>query len=62
MLPAVGSAEGEFALRGAALGDDAVVVIEGLFDGDEDTRVAAFIRVGFDCVVPCLGVVVPWAC
>ena len=32
----VGGGEGEFAGAGAALGDDAVVVVEGFVDGYED--------------------------
>ena len=39
VLAAVGGAEGEAAARGAALRDDAVVVVEGFVDADEDTDV-----------------------
>ena len=36
MFAGVGGGEGEFAGGGAALVDDAVVVVEGFVDGDED--------------------------
>ena len=36
MLARVGGREGVFAAGGAALGDNAVVVVEGFVDGDVD--------------------------
>jgi len=39
VLARVGGGEGEFAGAGAALRDDAVVVVEGFVDGDEDALV-----------------------
>lgn len=57
VLATVGSAEGEFALGGAALGNDAVVVVECLLHSDED----AYVRLGLVSlggVVPGFGVVV----
>lgn len=36
MLARVGGGEGVFAAGGAALGDNAVVIVEGLVDGDVD--------------------------
>lgn len=59
MLTAVGSAEGETSVRATPLGNDTVVVVEGLFYGDEDADVGLGL-VGLGCVVPCLGVVVAW--
>jgi hypothetical protein len=59
MLTAVGSAEGEASIRIAPLGDDAVVVVECLFYGNEDADVGLGL-VGLGCVVPCFGVVVAW--
>ena len=59
MLAAVGGAEGEAALGRAPLGDDAVVVVEGFFDCDEDADVLLGL-VGFGCVVPGFGVVMAW--
>lgn len=59
VLAAVGGAEGEFALGGAALRDDAVVVVEGFFNGDEDANVA-FGLVRFCEIVPGFGVVVAY--
>jgi len=60
MLAAVGSAEGELASAGTALGDDAVVVVEGLLDGDEDADVGLG-DVVLCGVVPDFGVVVACA-
>jgi hypothetical protein len=57
VLPGVSGAEGEAVLRGAALRDDAVVVVEGFFDGDEDADVS-LADVGFGRVVLGFGVVV----
>lgn len=61
VLAAVGGAEGEAALGGAALGNDAVVVVEGLLDCDEDAYVVLGL-VRFGCVFPGFGVVVAWDC
>ena len=61
MLAAVGSAESEAALGATSLGNNAVVVIECLFYGNEDADVGLGL-VGFGCVVPCFGVVVAWPC
>jgi hypothetical protein len=36
VVAGVGGCEDEFAARGGALGDDAVVVVEGFVDGYED--------------------------
>jgi hypothetical protein len=43
------------------LRDDAVVVVEGFFYGDEDADVGLGL-VGLGCVVPGFGVVVTWYC
>ena len=59
MLAAVGSAEGEASVRATPLGNDTVVVVEGLLYGDEDADVGLGL-VGLGCVVPCFGVVVAW--
>jgi hypothetical protein len=59
MLAAVGGGEGEAAAVGTALGDDAVVVVKGLFYGYEDASVG-FGYVVFCGVVPDFGVVVAW--
>jgi hypothetical protein len=57
MLAGVGGAEGEFPLLGTALRDNAVVVVEGFFDGDEDAHVGGSGE-GFGGVGPGFGVVV----
>jgi hypothetical protein len=59
VLARVRGAESEAALRGAALRNDAVVVVKGFFDGDEDADVAGGL-VGFGLVGPGFGVVVAW--
>jgi hypothetical protein len=59
MFPGVCGAEGEFSGRGATLGDDAVVGVEGFFDGNEDAGFGLG-EVGFCGVVPDFGVVVSW--
>lgn len=57
VLTRVSGAEGEFAFARTALGDDAVIVVECLLDGDEDTSV--WVRYErFSCVAPYFGVVV----
>lgn len=61
MLARVGSGEGKFATARASLSDNAVVVVEGLFDRYEDTNVG-FGDVGSGIVVPYFGVVVTWSC
>jgi hypothetical protein len=61
VLSAVGGAEGEAALGCASLRDDAVVVVERLFYGDEDADVGLGL-VLLGCVVPGFGVVVAWGC
>ena len=52
-------AEGEAASRGAALGDDAVVVVEDFFDGDEDFEVRVC-GVAIYAGVVLLGFVITW--
>jgi len=59
MLAAVGSAEGEASVRATPLGNDTVVVVEGLLYGNEDADVGLGL-VGLGCVVPCFGVVMAW--
>ena len=60
MLTGVGGGEGEFALAGAALGDDAVVVVESLLYGDEDASV--WVRLEpLGRIAPYFGVVVSCA-
>jgi hypothetical protein len=61
MLARVGSTEGEAALLLASLGDDSVVVVEGLFYGNEDADITAVLE-GLGLVAPCFGVVVAWVC
>jgi hypothetical protein len=56
MLTAVSGGEGELATVGAALGNNAVVVVEGLFYGYEDARIG-FRNVVFCSVVPDFGIV-----
>ena len=57
MLARVGGGEGKASFCGAALGDYAVVVVEGLLDGDEDTDFG-FGNVVLGAIVPDFGVVV----
>lgn len=59
MLAAVGRAEGELSGAGTALCDNAVVVVEGLLDGDEDAYVGLG-DVTLRVVVPDFGVVVAY--
>lgn len=59
VLARVGGGEGEAAFCGAALGNDTVIVIEGLLDGDEDADVG-FGGVGLELVVPDGGFIVAW--
>lgn len=61
VLTRIGGAEGEFALAGTALGDNAVVVVESLLDGDEDTYVWLRLE-GLGRIVPNFGMVVSCAC
>jgi hypothetical protein len=57
VLAGVGGGEGEFALAGAALGDDAVVVVESLLYRDEDAGVWVRLE-SLSRIAPYLGVVV----
>ena len=59
VVAGVGGREGEAALGGALLRDDAVVVVEGLFDGDVDLHGLVLV-VGSLVVVPAFGFVVAW--
>jgi hypothetical protein len=61
MLTRVGSAEGELALAGTALGDNAVVVVERLLNSDEDTYVWLRLE-GLGRIVPYFGMVVSCRC
>jgi hypothetical protein len=57
MLTGISSAEGKFALAGTALGDDAVVVVECLLNGDEDAYIWLRLE-GLGRIVPYFGMVV----
>ena len=58
VLARVGGGKGKLALAGTSLRDNAVVVVEGLLDSDEDAYVWLGLE-GFGRIVPYLSVVVP---
>lgn len=60
MLAGIGGGEGEFALTGTALRDDAVVVVKRLLNCDEYAGVW-FRLEGFGRIVPYFGVIVACA-
>ena len=59
MVAGVGGGKGEAAFGGAALGDDAVVGVEGFVDGDGDGDGGGG-DVGLGCRIVLVGFVVAW--
>jgi len=59
VVAGIGGSEGETAFGGAALGDDAVVGVEGFVDGDGDGDGGGG-DVGLSCGVILVGFVVAW--